>query len=105
MDSLQKAMITYEALSENQKKAIDIVYGAFSGKRNKKNKTNKIVQGVGNGFAIYCSAKVSDRGAVLKCKGKCKKKCEVFKQETKIVRFPQILIFAIDRYINYEKFT
>eukprot|EP01084_Bolivina_argentea_P291710 501373_1 len=103
--SLSGALAAYKALAVNQNKAIEVAYEAFSKSKQSFMKKNKYVQDITSGFQTYCSTKVLDRGAVLKCRGKCKAKCDVFKQETKIVRFSEVLIFAIDRYNAGQKFS
>eukprot|EP01084_Bolivina_argentea_P021984 40835_1 len=82
------------------------VYDGFVNKYN--NRINQKISGkvqndIGNAFDVYLSDKLLDRGAVLKC-NKCNRKSDVFMVKTKIVEYPEILIFTIDRYIDGDKF-
>merc|ERR1712154_5260 len=67
---------------------------------------NVYINTIKEGYETYCSTKVMDRGAVVMCKGSCNgQKMKVFEKGIKIIRFPKILIFGIDRYMYGKKFN
>eukprot|EP01084_Bolivina_argentea_P291715 501383_1 len=106
MKLLQKSIDYFKALMSNQSQVYKWAECVFKNKtrHNKHNNVNGIVQtDICSAFDVYKSDKILDRGAVLKC-GNCHKKSEVFKSETAIVRYPEILIFTIDRYNDGRKF-
>lgn len=100
---LKIAIDVYKKLASNKDTAYDLVFAAFSNK-NRVNNANRIQTNIKDSFNAYCNEKVLDRGVVLKC-NKCKRKSKVFLQETKIIYYPEILIFTIDREQNGRKFT
>eukprot|EP01084_Bolivina_argentea_P291714 501382_1 len=108
-EKLTDAMITYEALKENEVGVTELCEKGFRNKFNfvqEQKESDIFVGSIKKGFDTYCCTKVMDRGAVVKCRGNCGGlKCDVFKQETKIVRFSEVLIFAIDRYNAGQKFS
>eukprot|EP00483_Globobulimina_turgida_P004762 UN04771 len=82
------------------------VFDAFTLANNGNKRYHKplIQNDICGAFDVYLREKLLDRGAVLKC-GECLRKSDVFRVETAIVRYSEILIFTIDRYIDGRKFT